>query len=244
MLVVDDNDINLKLAEIILTKNGAKVTTAKNGQYGVEQSNIQHFDLIFMDLQMPDMDGYESSKLIRENKKNDDTIIIALTANAMATKESNNFRQCGINDVLIKPFNEAGMQNTIDQWILKNNTSHFKEENNNDTSFFSKTAALELSAGNIQLANELTTMLITELPEHLHIINDALSKNDIEQLRLQTHKLHGATRCCGALALRNAADRLESDIDNGTLKTLTSRTHQLTNEIERLINTNQSDLML
>ena len=244
ILVVDDNDINLKLAEIILKKNGAKVTTAKNGRSGVEQSNNQHYDLIFMDLQMPEMDGYESSKLIRSNKKNNSTIIIALTANAMATKESNRFKQCGINDVLIKPFNEIGMQNTIDQWILKNSTNQFTKEISNDTSFFSKTEALELAAGNIQLANELTNMLISELPEHLRIINNALSKNNIEQLRLQTHKLHGATHCCGTLALRNAAEQLESDINNGIMETLTSNTHQLSNEIERLINTNQSDLML
>jgi len=244
VLVVDDNDINLKLAEIILEKNGAKVTTAQNGKYGAEQANLQHFDLIFMDLQMPEMDGYESSELIRRSSKNDNTIIIALTANAMATKESNRFKQCGINDVLIKPFNEAGMQNTIDQWILKNNTHKPIEQTGNKISFFSKTEALELAAGNIQLANELTTMLITELPEHLQIIKNALSKNDIETLRLQTHKLHGATRCCGTLALRNAAEQLESDIDNNILDTLASTTHHLTNEIERLINTSQSELML
>ena len=244
VLVVDDNDINLKLAEIILQKNGAKVTTAENGQYGVEQTNNHHFDLIFMDLQMPDMDGYESSKLIRKNKKNDDTIIIALTANAMVTKESNRFEQCGINDVLIKPFNEACIQNTIDQWILKNNTHQAIKQIKNEAEFFSKTEALELAAGNVQLANELTNMLINELPEHLQIINDALSNDNIEQLRQQTHKLHGATRCCGTIALRNAAEQLESDIDNGILEKLTSSTHQLTNEIDRLISTNRSELVL
>ncbi|MCK5002176.1 MAG: response regulator [Gammaproteobacteria bacterium] len=244
ILIVDDNDINLKLAEIILKKNGAQAITAKNGQQAIDLLDNHHFDLIFMDLQMPELDGYETSRLIRKNKNNDGTIIIALTANAMATKESEKFKQCGINDVLIKPFNEACIQNTIDQWILKNNTHQSIKQIKNETEFFSKIEALELAAGNIQLANELTNMLINELPEHLQIINDALSKDDIEQLRQQTHKLHGATRCCGTLALRNAAEQLESDIDNGILERLAPSTHQLTNEIERLININHAELLL
>ena len=244
ILVVDDNDINLKLAEIILQKNGAKVTTVENGQLALEKTNDHHYDLIFMDLQMPEMDGYESSKLIRKNKENDDTIIIALTANAMATKESHLFEQCGINDVLIKPFNEACIQNKIDQWILHKNTNQPVKQNQNGSAFFSKTTALELAAGNTQLANELTNMLINELPDHLKIINQTLSEGNIEQLRQYAHKLHGATRCCGAIALKNAAEQLESDIDNNILEKITSSTHLLTIEIEKLINTDQTSLMI
>ena len=112
------------------------------------------------------------------------------------------------------------------------------------TNFFSKTEALELAAGNIQLANELTKMLIDELPDHLQIINDALSRDDTEKLKQQTHKLHGATRCCGAVAIRNAAEQLESDIDNGALDKLRSATQLLTDEINKMINAEQDELML
>ena len=113
-----------------------------------------------------------------------------------------------------------------------------------ETDFFSKSEATELAAGNTQLANELTSMLINELPEHLQVIKEALANSDIERLRQQTHKLHGATRCCGTLALRNAAYQLESDIDNGVLDRLVDSTDLLANEIERLINTDPADLMI
>ncbi|MES0327347.1 MAG: ATP-binding protein [Gammaproteobacteria bacterium] len=244
ILVVDDNDINLKLAEIILTKNEAQVTTASTGQESIDLSNKQNFDLIFMDLQMPDMDGYESAMLIRKNSKNDKTVIIALTANAMATKESSRIEQCGMNSILIKPINEASIQNTINKWMTNNKSLHKIEKAQNKVEFFSKSEAMELAAGNIQLANELTNMLINELPEHLLIINDALSKNNIEKLRQQTHKLHGATRCCGALALRNAAEQLESDIDNIISEKIDSRAHLIIDEIERLLNADQSSLLI
>ncbi|MDH5388147.1 MAG: ATP-binding protein [Gammaproteobacteria bacterium] len=234
VLIVDDNDINLKLAEIILTKNGAQVSTASTGQESIELSNNQLFDLIFMDLQMPDMDGYESSMLIRKNNKN--TVIIALTANAMASRESSRIDQCGINDILIKPINESSIQNMIDHWLL--------EQTQDGIELFSKEEAKELAAGNIQLANELTNMLINELPEHLQNINDAFKNNDIEQLRLHTHKLHGATRCGGALALRNAAQLLESNIDNKILEKYESSTLLLVDEIERLLSTDITDLII
>ncbi|MDH5611901.1 MAG: ATP-binding protein [Gammaproteobacteria bacterium] len=245
ILVVDDNDINLKLAEIILKKNGAHVTTASSGHQGIDLSNKQDFDMIFMDLQMPDMDGYESSRLIRTNKKNDNTVIIALTANAMATKESNRIEQCGINDILIKPFNETCIQNTIDQWLLNNTHQQNKiKPIQHKIEKFSKSEAVELAAGNINLANELTSMLLNELPEHMKIINEAFSDNNIERLRQQTHKLHGATRCCGTPALRNAAEQLELDINNGISENYLTDTHLLIDEIEKLLNADHSELMI
>ena len=244
ILVVDDNDINLKLAEIILTNNGAQVTTASTGQESIDLSNKQFFDLIFMDLQMPDMDGYESATLIRKNNNNDKTIIIALTANAMVTKESSKIEQSGINDILIKPINESDIQNIIDHWLLKRIPLQQIKQTQDEIELFSKEEAKELAAGNIQLANELTNMLINELPEHLLIINDAFRNNDIERLRQQTHKLHGATRCGGALALRNAAEQLESDIDNRISEKYESSTLLLVDEIERLLNTDKTSLII
>lgn len=113
-----------------------------------------------------------------------------------------------------------------------------------ETRIFSKSEAIELAAGNKKLANELTTMLICELPEHLQFINDAISKNNVEQLRQQTHKLHGATQCCGALALRNAAELLETNIDKGVFDQIESNTYHLVQEIEKLIAADSEDFMV
>lgn len=246
VLVVDDNNINLKLAEIILNNNGANVTTAISGYEALDQTKERKFDLIFMDLQMPDLDGHETSKRIRQDDINKNTTIIALTANALATKETHRIEQYGINDVLIKPITEMIIQNTINQWLLKRKINQPASEKNSQpgSKIFSKSEALELASGNKKLANELTIMLINELPEHLLIINDALCKNNIEKLRQQTHKLHGATRCCGALALRNAAEQLESDIDNNISDKIKSSAHLFIDEIERLINADQSSLLI
>lgn len=244
ILVVDDNDINLKLAEIVLTKNNAQVVTANNGQQSIDISKEQHFDLILMDIQMPEMDGFQSSKLIRKNKKNNDTTIIALTANALATKKSHLIEQSGINDVLIKPINETSIQNMINKWLLKNESSQTQIQPKFKTDFFSKPEALKLAAGNSQLANELTAMLIKELPEYLTAINNALSLDDINELKHTTHKLHGASRCCGTPALRYAAEQLENDINNEIIEQLEASSHLLINEIKKLIAAEKSELMI
>ena len=246
VLVVDDNDINLKLAEIILNNNGANVTTAPSGQEALKRIKEKQFDLIFMDLQMPDLDGYETSKRIRQNESHKNTTIIALTANALATKEAHRIEQCGMNDILIKPVNEASIQNTINQYLLKRQVNQTIAETNSQSEnwLFSKSEALALAAGNKTLANELTNMLINELPDYLQTIGGARSDNDIELLRQITHKLHGASRCCGTPALRYAAEQLENDIDNDILEHLEPGTYRLTQEIEKLISADKEDLMI
>ncbi|MDA3868498.1 MAG: response regulator, partial [Gammaproteobacteria bacterium] len=244
ILVVDDNDINLKLAEIVLMKNDARVTTASSGHKSIDLACNTNFDLIFMDLQMPDLDGYETSKLIRSKINNDTTVIIALTANAMVTKQTQQIEQYGIDDILIKPVTESSIQNMIDKWLLKNPYQQHIKQTTHNIEFFSKSEALELAAGNTQLANELTSMLINELPEYLRLIDDAISLNDRTRLKQQVHKLHGATRCCGALALRNATAQLELDIDKDTQEKLSTLTHPLISEITRLLNADQSELII
>ena len=244
ILVVDDNNINLKLAEIIITNNGASVTTALSGHEAVEQTKENPFDLVFMDLQMPELDGFETSRLIRQVDLNKDTIIIALTANAMATKDSHRLDQFSINDILIKPINENAIQNTINRWLFNQQPVQpdIKKDIPSDISLFSRTEALELAAGNEKLANDLTNMLLEELPEYLNQIKTALSDNDMKQLKKGTHKLHGASRCCGTPALRYAAEQLEYDIDHEITDHIASSTHRLIDEIEKLINSDKKEL--
>ncbi|MDH5710304.1 MAG: ATP-binding protein [Gammaproteobacteria bacterium] len=246
ILVVDDNNINLKLAEIIITNNGASVTTALSGREAIELTNNRKFNLIFMDLQMPEIDGFETSQLIRQVDLNKHTIIVALTANALATKDSHRLDQYGINDILIKPVTETAIQSTINRWLFNQQPMHpdIKKDIPSNISLFSRTDALALAAGNEKLANDLTNMLLDELPEYLNQLQMAILDNDMKQLKKSTHKLHGASRCCGTPALRHAAEQLEYDIDHEITDHITSSTHRLIDEIKKLINTDKKELMV
>ncbi len=239
VLVVDDNEINLRLAEIILKKNQYDVTTICSGEDSIELAKHNHYDLIFMDLHMPGMDGYNAAKQIRLHEDADNRpVIIALTANAMP-KEIDKIESCGMDDVLIKPISAQLISDTISKWF---SDSHANDEHNtpdntkvNSAVIFSFEDARQLTNGNEALAIELFNMLIKELPDHRNGIQKALNNNDIRMLKDVTHKLNGASRCCGTPALRNAASALEAAINNGEENSFESRSTELVKEIDRLL---------
>lgn len=239
VLVVDDNEINLRLAEIVLKKNNYDVTTICSGEDAIEMVKHNDFDLIFMDLHMPGLDGYEATKQIRLNQnKSHRPVIIALTANAMP-QEIENIESCGMDDVLIKPISEQLICNIINKWFSELDIKQAPPVSNNinvdSAEVFSLDKAKQLANGNEALAIELFNMLINELPEHRDGIKQALEENDFHMLKEVTHKLNGASRCCGTPALRNSANSLESSIDNGEDHKIEERSGKLLQEIDRVL---------
>lgn len=116
ILVVDDNNINLKLAEVLLSKNGATVFTATSGDEAISLIKSKDFDLIFMDLHMPGLDGYETTQRIRNFEEVKNNVIIALTANAMA-EEQGKVTKNNMDDILIKPITEKQIQDMVNKWV-------------------------------------------------------------------------------------------------------------------------------
>ena len=113
-LLVEDNLINQKVASRLLEKNGCSVRTACNGREAIERYAEQPFDLIFMDVQMPEMNGFEAARAIRrlEETNGTRTAIIALTANAMAA-DRELCLDSGMDDYLSKPVELAKLQEMI-----------------------------------------------------------------------------------------------------------------------------------
>lgn len=107
ILLVDDHHLNLLVAMKTLEKKcpGAKVITAINGEKALEELESHHIDIVLMDLQMPIMDGYETTKIIRQSKNPiiANVPILAMTANAYITKD-NSFTEKGFTDYVLKPF--------------------------------------------------------------------------------------------------------------------------------------------
>jgi two-component system, sensor histidine kinase and response regulator len=121
ILLVEDNAINQKLATVMLTKGGYQVDVADNGKEAVEKFTVKsdEYDLIFMDIQMPEMDGYEATKTIR--KKGFGIPIIALTANAMKG-EQEKCLDAGMNDYISKPIKRDIVFGKINEWVLSKQT--------------------------------------------------------------------------------------------------------------------------
>jgi len=121
ILVVDDNEINQIVAAGLLESLPINIKTALNGQEALDLLNdpTNQFDLILMDCQMPIMDGFEATKLIRRGKggsNNTDIIIIAMTAGAMSG-DRDTCIQVGMNDFIIKPLDGAYFRNKVSNWL-------------------------------------------------------------------------------------------------------------------------------
>jgi len=117
ILLAEDNLINQKIVVQLLSKRGIKVITASNGSEAIERASERKYDLVFMDVQMPEMDGFEATRQIRGNTKgpNANTPIIALTANAMKGDREMCI-ESGMNEYISKPLNPEEVFQTIEQY--------------------------------------------------------------------------------------------------------------------------------
>lgn len=116
ILVVDDHELNQALLVQILTKKGHICSTARNGVEAAGIAIEEKFDIIFMDIAMPVMNGIDATKRIREYHLNTDTpLIIGVTANALFTEKQKGF-DAGMNDFLIKPYKPTDIQTMLDKW--------------------------------------------------------------------------------------------------------------------------------
>ncbi len=116
VLLVEDNLVNRKLATLILERIGCEVDIAINGVEGVEKFKTGSYAAIFMDCQMPVMDGYTATRTIRDIEKGDTHIpIIAVTANALRG-DREKCLECGMDDYIAKPIVPSDLQEAVSQW--------------------------------------------------------------------------------------------------------------------------------
>jgi len=117
VLLVEDNKVNILLAKKVLSNWGLQIEIAENGQEAVDKAMLSHFDVILMDLQMPVMDGYEATRIIREEYKSKIPIIV-MTASAMREELEKCMFQ-GMNDYITKPFQSEELFRMLNHWFNK-----------------------------------------------------------------------------------------------------------------------------
>jgi CheY-like chemotaxis protein len=118
ILVVDDSDVNCEVAQLILRRHGASVATCGTGAEALEhlRRDPRAFELVLMDVQMPDMDGNETTRLIRSELRLETLPIIALTAGALVSERERSL-QAGMNDFLTKPFEPVALIEIVQRYL-------------------------------------------------------------------------------------------------------------------------------
>ena len=216
-LVVDDHEGNLKLAEVFLTELGVDVQSCSSGAAAVEVFTQQSFDIVFMDIQMPGMDGIETTRQLRLLEADGRHIpIIALTAHALASEQQQILRS-GMDDYLTKPLNEKHLSHLLQRWTGSKGTTVATgidaiEQTNEDDELASLDPALALQrcAGKADLVEDMHSRLFAQLPQEAVQLAQLEKLADRAQMLEQVHRLHGATRYCGTPKLEHHAGTLET----------------------------------
>ena len=227
VMAVDDNPANLKLISAMLADRVRHVSTCTDGLQAVKQAKEQPFDLIFMDIQMPVLDGISACMQIKKNKSNENTPIIAVTAHVLPS-EKEQFLQQGMDDCLAKPIDEIALQHMINKWtqdkpILENISTQLKSnaEQITDSSLannhsFDWSLALQQAAGKEELAKEMLTMLLNEFAAVTTQVNKALAA-EIDNVHFAQiiHKFHGGCSYSGVPKLKKITGIIEKELKQG-----------------------------
>ncbi len=177
ILIVDDNEINLLVTETMLKNAGAQIVLAKTGIEALNKVKEYKFDIIMMDIQMPEMDGLEATNIIRNTFKLN-IPIIGLTANTNHEIISQ-LKDKGFNEVISKPFKESDLINCIFTYAYKNPNSYISTNEGNNVLLanqeFSLDGINEIAKGNSQFIKKLLSMAVTQLEEQCTDLRAALS---------------------------------------------------------------------
>lgn len=223
VMAVDDNPANLKLIQAMLSDRVSHVITCANGQIAVDQSRLKKFDLIFMDIQMPILDGISACLQIKEGIINHETPVIAVTAHVLPG-EKEQFLKKGMDDCLAKPIDELALQQIINKWTPEATILDYainEQHNVSSTLIISNLSfdwqlALKQSAGKEDLAKDMLSMLINDFEEIKNNANKAIEgKIDNVHFAQIIHKFHGGCSYSGVPKLKKIAGVIEQELKQG-----------------------------
>jgi signal transduction histidine kinase/DNA-binding response OmpR family regulator len=220
ILVVDDNEINLKVACAYLAKSNITADTAGNGIEAIRKVREKHYDLIFMDHMMPEMDGVEATAHIRTLPDGlcGTTPIIALSANAISGVREF-FIQNGMDDYLSKPIDAGKLNKLLSKWLSgkKTKTAQDRKTDAPDAagrvpSEIDRAAGLRNSANDAQLYHHLMLDCVSDHSSDLAKIDGALKEGDFKSAHRIAHTLKSTASLIGAKRLELAAREAEKEL--------------------------------
>ena len=213
ILVAEDNPVNQKVATRILERWNCRVDAVANGLEAVEALRRIRYDLVLMDCQMPELDGYEATRAIREMEDGTGTHtpVIALTANALAgAREA--CLAAGMDDYIPKPISAADMLGVLRRWApgavdTPSAAQPVADTGEEAPGTLDWRVLDEASGGDPEVATEVAEAFQSAMPEMLWDLAKAVSSGDCNAARDCSHRLKGSARSVGAVAI---ADRLEA----------------------------------
>ncbi len=243
VLLVEDNETNLLVARSMLTKMGIDVVSVGNGQQAIDAFNSDTFDLILMDCQMPVLDGYQATQVIR--KTGSKIPILALTANVF-NEDIQRCHEAGMDDCIHKPIDNQKLRDKLAEYLDFNGSSitiddtpDIQREHNSraegiDTGLLD---TLRKSMGN--MFQQLIPAYLEDTEKYFQQIDDLLDEQKYRDLERIAHSLKSSSRNVGASSLGDIAERMEHALKEDRVDLFAS----LRPEAERLFSSARKQLL-
>ena len=221
ILVVEDNIVNQKVAVMLLKKMGLRCDVAANGVEAVESVSTIPYDLVLMDCHMPEMDGFEATRRIRDSENEHHTPIVAMTADAMAG-DREKCLNAGMDDYITKPIDLSAFNKVLKKYIEKSDSMHEVDsmpETANSTLHveIDMQHLEEVSSGDLKFVEEIIIAFELDSKQRLASMADSLTANQISAFSKDAHALKGACGNVGATSLHMLADELQKASESGDI---------------------------
>ena len=236
VLLAEDNQINRKIAANFLNSFGCNVDCAENGLEASNKFKDKSYDIIFMDMQMPVMDGLEAVRVIRKLEKKTRVPIITLTANAMDTGKTKS-EEAGMDDFLTKPIDRKALFSILTKYLghilEKDETEEIIPETEILSSpadilgIFDRKKAFAFMDNSESLLKELLEYFLTSTPEMIKELTGELEKQDLVSSERIAHTLKGSGRNLAMKKFAETAFELEKNCEAGELEKARSMLHAL-----------------
>ena len=223
ILLAEDNVVNRKVALKMIEKLGYRADVVCNGLEAVQALEMASYDLVLMDIQMPEMDGFEATRIIREESSNRilqrDIPIIAMTAHAMKGDRERCI-EAGMDDYVSKPIQAGDLAAAIERWIFgraQAQKGDKPDEVKNKIPVFDKAALLRRVDGDEEFLADLVGLFLQDIPKQMNMLEEALGNNNASLCERLAHSIKGSSANLGAESIRMVASEMEAAGKNGDL---------------------------
>ncbi|MDD2463176.1 MAG: response regulator [Desulfobulbus sp.] len=249
ILVADDNITNQHVAQAILKKLGLRSDAVANGEEALNALKTIPYTLVLMDVQMPEMDGFEATRRIRDPQSevlNQQVPVIAMTAHAQQG-DRDRCLEIGMSDYISKPVSSESLASVLERWlpqgneaerllspIRQNRESSAPVAKKKSRAVFNKKTMLKRFMDDEALSQEVVEGFLTDIPQQIERLNAFLADGDLSGIARQAHTIKGAAGNVSAEMLHDAAMDVEKACLSGNAAVMREGVSHIEKEFHRL----------
>jgi CheY-like chemotaxis protein/HPt (histidine-containing phosphotransfer) domain-containing protein len=256
ILLAEDNATNQQVALGILSRLGLRADAVANGAEAVRSLETTPYDLVLMDVQMPEMDGLEATRHIRDAQsavQRHDIPIIAMTAHAMQG-DRERCLDAGMNDYVAKPVSPQALAEALERWLPRDDAGARARPTASPgavppaaaqvsgPALFDRAGMMARLMDDEELASVVLGGFLDDAPKQVQALRDALASGDGPAASRQAHTLKGASAAVGGGSLQAVASQMEQSAAAGDLATVTARLPELETQLALLSDAIRSSL--